>query len=130
MVSEQVYHVWFATKGRRWLLVGEIEDTVKRMLVDTAREKGINLLECQPMVDHVHMLVGASSSTELSWIMKLLKGRCSYELFRRNPQLKLDARVNSFWQRGFSAQALRETQIGTLRRYIRTQDQRLEKYER
>ncbi len=130
MASDRVYHVWFATKGRRWLLVGELEDTVKTILVDTAREKSINLLECQPMVDHVHMLVGASSSAELSWIMKLLKGRSSYELFQRNSQLKLDAGVNSFWQRGFGARGVPETQLDTVRWYIRTQDQRLEKYER
>ena len=129
MASGRLYHVWFATKRRRWLLVGEIEDAVKRILVDTAREKGIKLLECQPMVDHVHMLVEASSSVELAWIMKLLKGRSSYELFQRNPQLKLDARVNSFWQRGFGSRMVPETQLDIVRRYIRTQDQRVEKYE-
>lgn len=130
MNAETVYHVWFAPKGRRWLLVGELEDTVKMILIETAREKGINLAECQPMVDHVHMLVEASSSEELSWIMKLLKGRSSYELFRRNPGLKVDARTNSFWQRGFAARAVPNPQVDTVRRYIRTQDQRLEKYER
>jgi putative transposase len=126
----RVYHVWFATKRRRWLLVGEIEDIVKRILADTAREKGINLLECQPMADHVHMLVAASSSVELSWIMKLLKGRSSYELFRCNSELKLDAGLNSFWQRGFGTREVPKTELDAVRRYVRTQDERLEKYER
>jgi len=126
----RVYHVWFATKGRRWLLVGEIEDIVKRILADTAREKGINLLECQPMADHVHMLVAASSSVELSRIMKLLRDRSSYELFRGNSELKLDAGLNSFWQRGFGAREVPKTDLDAVRRYIRTQDERLEEYER
>jgi len=130
MTSNRVYHVWFATKGRKWLLVGEVGDAVKGSLVETAREKSIKLLECQPMVDHVHMLVGASSAEELSWLMKLLKGRSSYEVFRRYPDLKLDAAVISFWQRGFGACAVPETELDTVRQYIRTQDERLEKYER
>jgi REP element-mobilizing transposase RayT len=69
------YHVWFATKRRHWLMVGEIGETARTLLVDTAREKGIHMLECQTIVDHVHMLVECDSVTELSWIMKLLKGR-------------------------------------------------------
>ncbi|MFQ5879027.1 MAG: IS200/IS605 family transposase [Dehalococcoidia bacterium] len=130
MSPEHVYHVWFTTKGRRWLLTGEMGDTVKVILGEIAREQGINLLECQPMVDHVHVLVGACSSVELSWIMKLLKGRSSYELSLRNPELKVDTGTNSFWQRGFAARAVPETQLDTVRWYIRTQDRRLEKYER
>ncbi|MBI1886487.1 MAG: transposase [Chloroflexi bacterium] len=61
--------------------------------------------------------------------MKLLKGRSSYELFRQMPEIKTDAKENSSWQRGFAAREVPEPQIETVRRYIRTQDQRLEKYE-
>ena len=124
------YHVWFSTKQRKWLLQGEMESTVKMILTETAEEKGVNLLECQPMVDHVHMLVEAASEQELSWIMKLLKGRSSYDVFRRMPELKLDAGENSLWQRGFASRVVPEDQLETVCAYIRTQDQRLEKYER
>ena len=124
------YHVWFATKGRRWSLLGEIKDMTKKVLVETATEKGINVIECESMVNHVHMLVAARGTEELSWIMKLLKGRSSYEIFQRLPELKLDTGANSFWQRGFAARLVPQGQIETVRRYIQTQDQRLEKYER
>lgn len=130
MARDQVYHVWFATKARRWSLVGELKDMVKTILMDMVKEKDIDLLECEPMVDHVHLLVGASSSVELSWIMKLLKGRSSYELSQRYPELKLDIGTSSFWQRGFGARLVPEAQLDTVRSYIRTQDQRLDKYER
>jgi REP element-mobilizing transposase RayT len=110
--------------------VGEIEGRVKTHLQKVAGEKGISLLECQPMVDHVHLLVEAGSDEELSWTMKLLKGRSSYELFRGLPELKLDASENSFWQRSFAARLVPGNQIERVRQYIRTQDERLEKYER
>ena len=124
------YHVWFSTKRRKWLLLGEMESTVKMILMQTAQEKGVNLLECQAMVDHVHMLVEAASEQELSWIMKLLKGRSAYDVFRRVPELKLDAAENSLWQRGFASRIVPEGQLETVCGYIRTQDERLEKYER
>lgn len=124
------YHVWFATKRRKWLLQGEIEELVRTLMTETAVEKQMRLLECQPMIDHVHLLIEASSDGDLSWSMKLLKGRSSYELFRRLPELKLDAGQNSFWQRGFAARLVPEAQLETVRRYIQTQGERVEKYER
>ena len=99
-------------------------------MTETAVEKQMRLLECQPMIDHVHLLIEASSDDGLSWNMKLLKGRSSYELFRRLPELKLDAGQNSFWQRGFAARLVPEAQLETVRRYIQTQGERVEKYER
>ena len=124
------YHVWFSTKRRKWLLQGEIEELVKTLLTETVGEKQMRLLECQPIIDHVHLLIEAGSDDDLSWTMKLLKGRSSYELFRRLPELKLDAGENSFWQRGFAARTVPPEQLETVRWYIRTQDRRLEKYER
>ena len=124
------YHVWFSTKRRKWLLQGEIEELVKTLLTETVGEKQMRLLECQPIIDHVHLLIEAGSDDDLSWTMTLLKGRSSYELFRRLPELKLDAGENSFWQRGFAARIVPPEQLETVRWYIRTQDRRLEKYER
>ncbi len=124
------YHVWFATKRRKWLLRGEVEGLVKSLLTETAGEKQMRLLECQPIIDHVHLLIEADSSDDLSWRMKLLKGCSSYELFRRLPELKLDGSENSFWQRGFAARIVPPEQLETVRWYIRTQHRRLEKYER
>ena len=124
------YHVWFSTKRRKRLLQGEIEELVRTLMTETAVEKQMRLLECQPMIDHVHLLIEASADDDLSWSMKLLKGRSSYELFRRLPELKVDAGQNSFWQRGFAARIVPPEQLETVRWYIRTQDRRLEKYER
>ena len=124
------FHVWFSTKKRKWLLQGEIAVVVKRLIESTALEKGSRLLECEPMVDHVHLLLKASGKAELPWLMKLLKSRSAYELFKAEPELKLDFGTNSLWQTSFNARMVSQSQVATVRRYIRTQDQRLEKYER
>ena len=99
-------------------------------MTEIAAEKQMRLLECQPMIDHVHLLIEASSDDDLSWSMKLLKGRSSYELFRRLPELKLDAGQNSLWQRGFASRIVPLDQLETVCAYIQTQHQRLQKYER
>jgi putative transposase len=111
-------------------MVGEIGEAARTLLMDAAHEKGIALLECQTIVDHVHMLVESESPADLSWALKLLKGRSSYEVSRRFPELKLDGRVPSIWQRGFRSRLVPPREIESVRRYIQTQDQRLAKYER
>jgi REP-associated tyrosine transposase len=120
------YHVWFSTKNRRWLLQGEVTERVKQFLTAVAAEKGIELMECETMIDHVHLLLRATSDHELSLSMKLLKGRSSYETFRALPDLKLDAGVSSLWQRSFNARLVPISQLSTVQRYIQTQDERLE----
>ena len=102
----------------------------KAQLWKEANEKRIDLVECEMMVDHVHVLVRAHSSMELSGIMKLLKGRSSFEVFQAMPEIKMDAHTNNLWQRGFKSRIVPEDQVATVRQYIRTQDERLEKYER
>ena len=125
-----LYHVWFSTKNRKWLLQGEIAQEVKQLMARVADEKRIALAECETMVDHVHLLVEASDKAELSWFMKLLKGRSAYDVFKAHPGIKLDASTNSLWQTSFKARLVPSEQEATVRNYIRTQDQRLEKYER
>ena len=124
------YHVWFSTKYRRWLLQGEVAEKAKEMMELVASERGIALLECETMVDHAHLLIEAQSGVQLSWFMKLIKGRSAYEVFRAFPELKLDAHVNSFWQDSFNARLVSEEQIPIVRCYIRTQEERPEKYAR
>jgi REP element-mobilizing transposase RayT len=46
-----LYHVWFATKRRKWLLQGEILDHMRRLLREIALEKQIQLIEAEAIVD-------------------------------------------------------------------------------
>jgi putative transposase len=124
-----LFHVWFSTKKRKWLLQGDIATRAKELLGSTATEKGIRLIEHETMIDHVHMLLDVANDSELSQAMKLIKGRSAYELLREFPEVKL-AGVSSFWQRSFRARVVPDSQEDIVRQYIRTQDQRLEKYER
>src|SRR3989304_6852948 len=58
------------------------------------RRKGIDLLECASVVDHVHLLIRVESA-RLPEAMRLLKGASSYQIFRQMPDIKLDAGTNS-----------------------------------
>ncbi len=120
-----LYHVWFATKRRKWLLQGEVAEAALRLIRDVAQEKGIDLRASETMVDHVHLLIQAANQAGLSRAMNLLKGGSSYRLFREIPDLKMDAGVSSFWQHRYGAKEVpagAATSVRTVHRNAMGQD--------
>jgi len=41
----RLYHVWFSTKRRKWLLQGDVDARAKELFERIAAEKGIELRE-------------------------------------------------------------------------------------
>ena len=115
-----LYQVWFATKRRKWLLQGDVGEAATELMWTVAKEKNIALSECEVIVDHVHLLISTEDRTRLSTAMN----------FQRFPELKLDAGVGAFWQHRYGAELVSEAAAVTVGDYIRTQWNRLDKYER
>ncbi|HEU4759069.1 MAG TPA: IS200/IS605 family transposase [Dehalococcoidia bacterium] len=124
------YHVWFKTKERKWLLQGEVDGAVKRALHDVADRHSIRLLECETMVDHVHLLVEAPGRTELSKAVHLLKGASARRVLQSIPDIRMDAGISHFWQKRYGAKPVERAALAATRSYIRTQKERPEKYAR
>ena len=93
-----LYHVWFATKRRKWMLQGDILDAVREEIGLAAERHGIRVLEHEAVVDHVHMLLQLEDGSSLAKAMNLIKGASARRVFQRFPELKLDAHTSSFWQ--------------------------------
>lgn len=129
MDESLIYHIWFGTKLRKWLLFGEVEQTVKELMWSISHEKGIDLIDCETMVDHMHLLL-KSPSSELPKVVHFLKGISSRRIFQAFPELKLDANTNSFWQRRYGARIVAGQAVAAVLEYIRTQKERPEKFDK
>src|SRR5713226_2458733 len=114
------YHVWFSTKNRKWLLVGWFEEFVKKTLWDVAERHQIRLMECETMVDHVHMPLDVDDPSTLSRAMNLLKGASSRAVSLAAPEYKLDARTSHLWQKRYAAKVVGPEALPTVINYIRT----------
>ena len=130
MQATAFYHVWFATKRRAWLLQDEIDQAMKHSIREIAEQKRIQLLECESAVDHVHLLLRLGQGQRLPEVMNLLKGGSSYRFHRTFPELELDSRSEHFWQRGYSFAVVEPGSLTACRRYVRSQKERLDKFER
>ena len=124
------YHVWFSPKGRKWLLQGDVEQAVKRLLREVAHSKGIELVACETMVDHVHLLLRLNTGQSLSKAMNLLKGITARRVLQQFPEVALDAHVKHFWQKRYGCRAVPSEAVPNVARYIQSQWERLEKFDR
>ena len=108
-------------------LEGEIDGMVKELIHNVAAEQGIDLMECETMIDHVHVLVRAQDRAALSRAMNFIKGTSSRRLLQRVPDLKLDTGMNHFWQQRYGFKVIPEGAKASVARYIQTQKERPEK---
>jgi putative transposase len=129
MSTPMVFHVWFSTKQRKWLLQGDILDAAREEIASAASHHAITLLEFEAIVDHVHILL-ESTPAGLTKAMNYLKGASARRLFQLFPEIRQDAHTRSFWQTGYGYKVVVPEAMETTRTYIKTQWDRLEDYER
>ena len=123
------FHIWFATKRRKWLLQGDVLDAARELLPQIAMEKGLRMIECEAIVDHMHLLLDLPDKSDLPKAMMNLKGVSARRIFERFPELKLDSGSSSFWQAGYGSRLVSPAALNVTQRYIQTQWDRLEKYD-
>jgi putative transposase len=113
------YHVWFVTKYRKNALEGKIEKFVKDMLKECGMRHNYKISELETNKDHVHMLVEAESTKELSTIVRVLKAVSAREILR-SPHYRV-GNIQHFWARRYGCKEIDENEIGNIREYIRNQ---------
>lgn len=95
------YHVVFAPKYRRQAIYGKLKKDIGQILRELCQRKGINIIEAELCVDHVHMLIEVPPKYSILEIMGYLKGKSSLIIFDRHANLKYKYGNRHFWCRGY-----------------------------
>ena len=74
---------------------------VGKILRDLCERKGIEIIQAECCVDHIHMLVKIPPKYSVSEIMGYLKGKSSLIIFDRHANLKYKYGNRHFWCRGY-----------------------------
>jgi putative transposase len=83
------YHIVWETTYRNKVLNGTVEEDLKRLMYDIAREKGFEITHLEiGLDDHVHLMVSAPPKLSVTTIVSCLKGTSAFRLFRLHPELK------------------------------------------
>ena len=95
------YHIVFEPKYRRKVFYGEKKVEIGKILRELCKWKGVNILEAEVCLDHVHMLVEIPPKMAVSWFMGFLKGKSSLMIYEKWGNLKYKYRGREFWCRGY-----------------------------
>ena len=91
------YHIVFAPKYRRKQFYGEKREEKGKKLRELCGWKGVNIIEAEVCVDHIHMLVEIPPKMSVSSFMGFLKGKSSLIIHERHANLKYKHGNRSFW---------------------------------
>ena len=95
------YHIVFAPKFRRKEIYAKIKSDIGKILRKLCEQKGIEIIQAECCVDHIHMLVRIPSKYSVSEIMGYLKAKSSLIIFDRHANLKYEYGNRHFCCRGY-----------------------------
>jgi putative transposase len=111
-----IHSIW-ATKGREPLLTKELRKQLFAHIVANAKTKNIYIDSLNGYTDHAHSLFALSADQSVSKIIQLIKGESSYWINKNELCLS-----HFEWQDEYFAVSVSESQLDTVRKYIRFQE--------
>lgn len=111
-------HLIFSTKNRCKLISAELKPKLIDHIRNNAESKNIyiDFINCVP--DHIHILLSLKADQSLSKVVQLIKGESSFWINRN----KLTPEKFE-WQEEYIAHSVSESNVPTLRTYIKNQEQ-------
>ena len=113
------YHIVWCPKYRRPVLTPPIDDRLKQIIADVAKENEFTVHTLEVMPDHVHLFVEADPTHPVAEIVNRFKGASSRLLRQEFPSLR--SRLPTLWSRSYYAGTVGHVSEATVRRYIENQ---------
>ena len=115
------YHIVFTPKYRRKAIYNQYKADIRDILKELCNHKGVEVIEGQLMIDHVHILVSVPPKISISAFMGYLKGKSALMIFDKHANLKYKYGNRHFWAEGYyvSTVGLNEA---TIQKYIQEQE--------
>ena len=110
-------HLVWSTKNREPLLKKSIRKQVYDHIRENASEKNIHLDFINGYVDHVHCLISLKADQTIAKTVQLIKGESAFWINKE--QL---TPVKFAWQKEYFAVSVSESQLVTVRNYIKNQE--------
>lgn len=118
------YHIVWCVKYRRNVLTGNVEQSLKQIINDTADELKFKILAMECNEDHIHLLVDCTPQHNLSTLIKVLKGNTARKLFILYPQLKKQLWDGHLWNPSYFVATVSDRTQQQIKEYINHQKKR------
>ncbi|CAN5338467.1 IS200/IS605 family transposase [soil metagenome] len=109
-------HIVFSTKHRADLIAPEIENELYKYIHGIVKNNNARLIIAGGISNHIHLLVSLPKKIDIPELIGDIKRDSSEWIKKQN------ARFNNFyWQRGYGAFSIGQSQVETVVNYIKNQ---------
>ena len=115
------YHIVFAPKYRRKAIYGKLRGEIGKYLRRLCEYKGVEIIEANACVDHIHMLVKIPPKISVSSFMGYLNGKSVLMIFDNHANLKYKYGNRHFWAEGYYVSTVGLNKA-TIKKYIQEQE--------
>lgn len=116
------YHIVWTPKYRFRILRNNVGKEVYKQIRISSEQPGIEVVELNVQIDHVHLLVKVPPRLSISHMIGHLKGKTALRLFSKFPYLrKSKLWGNHFWARGYCVDTVGINEE-MIRRYVKYQE--------
>lgn len=113
------YHIIWCPKYRRKVLINEIENKLKEIIITKCNELDCYVHELNIMPDHVHLFVKTQPTIAPHFLIQQIKGISSRIL--RNEFKELKRKMPSMWTRSYFIESVGHISQETIEKYIQEQ---------
>ena len=106
-------HVVFSTKDRADIIQPELENELYRYIHGVIENHGAKLLIAGGTANHIHLLISIGKNDAPSLIGDIKRSTSAW--------MKKKGVARFYWQKGYGAFSIGQSQVGDVSRYIRNQ---------
>ena len=118
------YHLVMCIKYRRKVIDNSISNRLKEIFVDIAPNYGVELLEWNHDIDHVHLLFKANPNTEISKLLNAYKSASSRRIKNEFPSIRKYLWKEYFWSKSYCLVTTGGAPLEVVKQYIENQGKR------
>ena len=118
-VYNLAYHIIWCPKYRRKVLINEIENKLKEIIITKCNELDCYVHELNIMPDYVHLFVKTKPTIAPHFLIQQIKGISSRIL--RNEFKELKRKMPSMWTRSYFIESVGHISQETIKKYIQEQ---------
>lgn len=115
------YHLVMCIKYRRKVINDSISDRLKDIFADIAPNYGVELIEWNHDIDHVHLLFKAKPNTEISKLLNAYKSASSRRIKNEFPDIRKYLWKEYFWSKSYCLVTTGGATLEIVKQYIENQ---------
>lgn len=112
------YHFVWIPKWRRKVLIGQVEERLKALIAEQAKELNSLVIALEVMPDHVHLFLNSPPTLAPNEIMHRIKGYSSRMLRKEFFHLR---KLPALWTRSYFVSSAGNVASTTIEKYIAQQ---------